>query len=206
VPEEVRQSADFMPIYPFERTVTPVRLPSPFIVKGKSATKGPGGIIPSSAADQDQNQTQTQTHRVVRASGEGQAQQAQQQYSRSGSHAPIQPLPVVPSAVYQGHYASSTTGAGAQQVQGQPQIPAYLQQHPYVPQPRVVPPGPDRSVTYAAGGIAAIGGPAQVEKLSPETGVYHFSFVISLISNAMCLSCGHCMHRRSHHLFLLLHG
>jgi chromatin structure-remodeling complex subunit RSC1/2 len=42
VPEEVRKSADFMPIYPFERMVFPRRFGSPFL-KG-SRVRGPGGI------------------------------------------------------------------------------------------------------------------------------------------------------------------
>jgi len=42
VPEEVRKSADFMPIYPFERMVFPRRFGSPFL-KG-ARVRGPGGI------------------------------------------------------------------------------------------------------------------------------------------------------------------
>ncbi|KAH9964614.1 hypothetical protein BC827DRAFT_1188416 [Russula dissimulans] len=42
VPEEVRKSADFMPIYPFERMVFPRRFGSPFL-KG-NRVRGPGGI------------------------------------------------------------------------------------------------------------------------------------------------------------------
>ncbi|KAF8627275.1 hypothetical protein AX17_006320 [Amanita inopinata Kibby_2008] len=45
VPEEVRKSTEFMPIYPFERTVFPRRFPSPFLSKGKGTIKGPGGIL-----------------------------------------------------------------------------------------------------------------------------------------------------------------
>ncbi|KAI0697178.1 hypothetical protein BC835DRAFT_1270780 [Cytidiella melzeri] len=42
VPEEVRKSAEFMPIYPFERSVYPKRYASPFIVG--EPIKAPGGI------------------------------------------------------------------------------------------------------------------------------------------------------------------
>lgn len=42
VPEEVRKSTEFMPIYPFERNVFPRRFPSPFL-SGK-IIKAPGGI------------------------------------------------------------------------------------------------------------------------------------------------------------------
>ncbi|EEB91820.1 hypothetical protein MPER_09761, partial [Moniliophthora perniciosa FA553] len=47
IPEEVRKSEEFMPIYPFERTVYPSRLASPFLTMGK-LLKGPGGLIESS--------------------------------------------------------------------------------------------------------------------------------------------------------------
>ncbi|KAI0085714.1 hypothetical protein BDY19DRAFT_896215 [Irpex rosettiformis] len=42
VPEEVRKSAEFMPIYPFERSVYPKRYASPFITS--ESIKAPGGI------------------------------------------------------------------------------------------------------------------------------------------------------------------
>jgi chromatin structure-remodeling complex subunit RSC1/2 len=46
IPEEVRQSTEFMPIYPFEKTVFPVRYSSPFLRKtGKTPITGPGGIV-----------------------------------------------------------------------------------------------------------------------------------------------------------------
>jgi len=45
VPEEVRQNTEFMPIYAFEKIVYPVRMPSPFLAKGKGQVKGTGGII-----------------------------------------------------------------------------------------------------------------------------------------------------------------
>jgi len=47
VPEEVRDSAEYVPVYPFERTVFPAKLPSPFLSKaiGKTAGKGMGGLL-----------------------------------------------------------------------------------------------------------------------------------------------------------------
>lgn len=45
MPEEVRQNTEFMPIYAFEKIVYPVRMPSPFLAKGKGQVKGTGGII-----------------------------------------------------------------------------------------------------------------------------------------------------------------
>ncbi|KAF8628527.1 hypothetical protein AX15_003840 [Amanita polypyramis BW_CC] len=59
VPEEVRKSTEFMPIYPFERTVFPRRFPSPFLNKGKGAIKAPGGIIePSDTTEGDKTKKQ----------------------------------------------------------------------------------------------------------------------------------------------------
>ncbi|KAJ8518925.1 hypothetical protein ONZ45_g4070 [Pleurotus djamor] len=55
IPEVMRKNAEYMPIYEFERTVYPRRLLSPFLLKsGKSAVKGPGGIIDgNNATDTD---------------------------------------------------------------------------------------------------------------------------------------------------------
>lgn len=50
IPEEVRKSTEFMPIYPFERTVFPRRFPSPFLTKDKGTIKAPGGIMDTSDA------------------------------------------------------------------------------------------------------------------------------------------------------------
>lgn len=50
IPEEVRKSTEFMPIYPFERTVFPRRFPSPFLTKDKGTIKAPGGIMDISDA------------------------------------------------------------------------------------------------------------------------------------------------------------
>jgi len=44
VPEEVRKSTEFMPIYPFERLVFPYRYPSPFMSGKPLYGKPPGGI------------------------------------------------------------------------------------------------------------------------------------------------------------------
>ncbi|KAI0078514.1 hypothetical protein K474DRAFT_1660319 [Panus rudis PR-1116 ss-1] len=54
VPEEVRKSAEFMPIYPFERMVWPKSLPSPFL---RNKINAPGGII-----DDEPEQTEADGH------------------------------------------------------------------------------------------------------------------------------------------------
>ncbi|KIM39044.1 hypothetical protein M413DRAFT_447403 [Hebeloma cylindrosporum] len=142
VPEEVRQKEEFMPIYPFERTVYPVKLPSPFLVKGtstKAAVKGPGGLITGTNNEQAEGPQEGRRHHHAAR---------QEAPSRAASSAPQSQL-AVPSAT--GHY---------------PHFTAYVPQQP-LQVGRVA--GPDRSVVSSAGGVAAIGGPAQVEKLPPET-------------------------------------
>lgn len=115
-----------MPIYPFEKTVYPVVLASPFLAQNKSVSKCPGGIMrtESQAAGVNGNDPEVRTTRSMQAS---QSSHVQQQ-----------------------------------------QAPGYVQQ-----QQVLRPSGPDRSIITAAGGLAALGGGAHVEKLPPET-VKHF--------------------------------
>lgn len=145
VPEEVRQKEEFMPIYPFERTVYPVKLPSPFLVKGtstKPAVKGPGGLVSGPNNDQAEGpQEGRRQHLAAR-------QEAPSRAASSVPHA----QPAVASVT--GHY---------------PHYAGYVPQQP-LQVGRAA--GPDRSVVSAAGGVAAIGGPAQVEKLPPESGMF----------------------------------
>ncbi|KAF8174741.1 RSC complex protein [Pholiota molesta] len=130
VPEEVRQTPEFMPIYPFERTVYPVRLPSPFLLKGpggKAAVKGPGGIISGGAADQAEAPLDAGDKK---RNGGGGGRNDGAAAARNASSAPAAPP-----------------------YQAAPQS-TYIQ--PYVG-------------GLGRGGLGAIGGPAQVEKLAPET-------------------------------------
>jgi len=116
-----------MPIYPFERTVYPVRLPSPFLVKGagKGVSKGPGGLL---SASPDQVDGDGDDGARKRANGSTKITS-----SAGGAYiTPYQPL--------QTPYSQQVSQRAA-----------------------------DRSVVSAAGGLVAIGGPGQLEKLSPET-------------------------------------
>ncbi|KAH0590018.1 Chromatin structure-remodeling complex subunit rsc1 [Termitomyces sp. J132] len=58
VPEEVRKSTEFMPIYPFERLVSPSQFPSPFIGRG---AKGPGGLVAAETVEPPTMENQTET-------------------------------------------------------------------------------------------------------------------------------------------------
>ncbi|KAG6885504.1 hypothetical protein C0993_000754 [Termitomyces sp. T159_Od127] len=58
VPEEVRKSTEFMPIYPFERLVSPSQFPSPFDGRG---AKGPGGLVATETAEHIAADKQTET-------------------------------------------------------------------------------------------------------------------------------------------------
>ncbi|KIM81769.1 hypothetical protein PILCRDRAFT_821115 [Piloderma croceum F 1598] len=150
VPEEVRKSDEFMPIYPFERTVFPRRFASPFI--GKGAIKGPGGI----------------GHSVERVEGETVDAGTGRKRPRrtAGGDGPSKGL-----YVGLGTQGSITT-AGGNPSSAQPF--QYQASHLSLPlQPHRVPPVvEDRSIVSAAGGIALLGGHAHIEKLPSETAKY----------------------------------
>jgi chromatin structure-remodeling complex subunit RSC1/2 len=150
IPEEVRQKEEFMPIYPFERTVYPVKLPSPFLVKGtatKPAVKGPGGLLSGSNHDQAEGPSEGRR-----------SHHRQDVSSRAASSTP--------------HAQPAATSVTAHYPQLFPHYAGYVPQQ-VLQIGRVG--GPDRSVVSAAGGVAAIGGPAQVEKLPSETGIIWLS-------------------------------
>ena len=70
IPEEVWKNSTFMPIYPFERTVFPKKLPSPFLNRsGKNLglVKGPGGI--------DESVGVVETSEKVEGDGDGKKRQ-----------------------------------------------------------------------------------------------------------------------------------
>jgi chromatin structure-remodeling complex subunit RSC1/2 len=148
VPEEVRKKEEFMPIYPFEKTVIPGRFPSPFVGKstGTGGKRWPGGILPDAVGGGDVGVKEEgvgeggrkRTRRAAAGGGQGET-------SRSGANA-----------------AALSSLASGYQYQ-----PSGLSQQVQVPKP----PGPDRSVITTAGGVAVLGQGAQIEKLPPETGM-----------------------------------
>lgn len=136
-----------MPIYPFEKTVMPGRFPSPFVGKGAGAggKKWPGGIL-AEAAGGDRG---VKEEEKVGGLGEGGRKRTRR-------------------AVTGGDGAANKGGANnavpSSLAAGYPYQPSQVQ----APKP----PGPDRSVVTAAGGMAVVGQGAHIEKLSPDVGAW----------------------------------
>ena len=161
MPEEVRKSDEFMPIYPFERTVFPRRFGSPFI--GKGALKGPGGIGHSvERVEGEQTEGGTGRKRPRRtAGGDGPSKGLYVgpgtqggMHSTDGHH---------PSAMHPSQYQASHL---SQQIQ---------------PLHRAAPMTEDRSIVSAAGGAAILSGHAHIEKLPSETGGFFLSAMFGCI-------------------------
>ena len=174
IPEEFKEQQGgegegFMSIYPFEKVVWPKRVGSPFLAGrggGVKGVKGPGGIVNvSTVSGVDQASgggDGDNARKKLRSDGNpGRGQQQQQQQ---------QPTPSVTNITGSGVASSGAVQAFQMQNQYQPYPQAYMQQQPVVNQGQIQRPlGPDRSIITAAGGLAAIGGASQVEKLPPET-------------------------------------
>ena len=154
VPEEVRKSTDFMPIYPFERTVFPNRLPSPFLTKGpRGPVKGPGGITDV-------------VERGEGEKGEGEGSSRKRTRRTAGDTGPNKGL-YVGTGVHGTNAAAASSNYHYQ--------PSHLSQQL---QPHIQRPGnPDRSFITAAGGLASLGNHAQMERLPPETGEWNLRVI-----------------------------
>lgn len=143
MPEEVRKSEEFMPIYPFERTVFPRRFGSPFIVSNLKVgpVKGPGGI----------------GHSVERVEGENADAGRKRPRRTAGGDGPSKGLYVGPGAQGGGGVTTPAYPLAQQQMQYQHRSSTHIE---------------DRSIVSAAGGMAVLGGHAHVEKLPSETGAF----------------------------------
>ena len=161
IPEEVRKSTEFMPIYPFERTVYPIRYPSPFLIKG-SKVKGPGGIIPS--LEDIPNERKIMSARKV--SGGNDSGPSKGQY--------IGPTTMMTKTMSATMVQNALSGSIA---------PIPQQQQLQMVAQSIRPPVLDRSLIAAAGGLSQ-GNNIQVEKLSPETSKFPYLYPsnFSLIS------------------------
>jgi chromatin structure-remodeling complex subunit RSC1/2 len=187
IPEEVQKEEsgggggegreeEFMPVYPFEKIIWPKKVGSPFLVgRGGSmkGVKGPGGIVNdpvgngvNGAVGDGDN-----TRKKLRSPGRTQQQQQQQQ----------QPPPATTTAMATLQTAHAAQSQNPYQHFQQPYMQQQQQQIVNQPQAqRSTTLGPDRSIISAAGGIAAIGGSSQVEKLPADTGKFFLCFVFLL--------------------------
>ncbi|OBZ78727.1 Chromatin structure-remodeling complex subunit rsc1 [Grifola frondosa] len=154
VPEEVRKSTEFMPIYPFERPVFPRRFASPFI-SGKGV-KGPGGI--GDVIEKGEGEK-------IEGGGTG-----RRRPKRNAAGMPV----VAPSrsehtdrvGPSKGLYVGPLTAAPPAMSSPYPYQVQYGYPRPQSSQPR---PSGDRSIVTAAGGLASLGSNASVDKLPSET-------------------------------------
>lgn len=145
IPEEVRKSTEFMQIYPFERTVYPKRYPSPFLLMKGSRVKGPGGIVEEGIS-------------AKKVSGGNDSGPSRGQYVGPTT------MKTATTTTTTQNAPPALTAPAPQQQQQQRQQPQQL----HLVHQSIRPPGPDRSVITAAGGLAQ-GNNIQVEKLPPET-------------------------------------
>lgn len=170
MPEEVRKSADFMPIYPFEATVFPRRYPSPFLTGGR----GTGGLGES----------------VEKAEGEkhegGGIGRKRPRKGASGTTAVSQTDYAGPSrGVYVGPPTPVTTGIASTSLLSVPltattstgSTPVYQYQPSLATQPQRTmssqgsKANEDRSMLSTVGGLSVVGSQNVIlEKLPPETG------------------------------------
>lgn len=176
VPEEVRKSAEFMPIYPFEKVVFPRRFASPFLVH--PGLKAPGGIGDMLERGEGEK---------IEGGGIGRKRQRRGVVGvATGSRSELTDRVGQSKGLYVGPHLHGSSAATAAQATAPAQTPPAFQT--YLPLPVVataggassVQPagvgagssssGPDRSIINAAGGAAALGGNAVAEKLPPETG------------------------------------
>lgn len=166
VPEDMRKSTEFMPIYPFERTVYPRRFPSPFVspTPGVNMKGVPGGI--GDVIERGEGE---------KMEGGGIGRKRQKRNAAMAAAGKMEHTDRVgPSrGVYVGAGAQPQLQQQQQQQKQQPVasgssagVQAQQQQQTYAP---AVPGAEDRSLVSALGGAAALGGNASMEKLPSET-------------------------------------
>lgn len=157
VPEEVRKSAEFMPIYPFERPVFPRRFASPFVNGKPLPGRVAGGI--GDAIERPEGE-RLEGGGIGRKRARKNASAAAGRVDMTDRVGQSKGLYVGPPI--QGQQTLLTPAPHPHQ--------AYPQQYARVPQRPVV----DRSILTAAGG-AALGTNGLTERLPPETGAPMFS-------------------------------
>ena len=151
-------------IYPFEKTVFPRKVGSPFV--GRGGVKGPGGIREEVSKEREE---------VVEREKEKEKEKAKEQPQ------PADPLPTPSQPREKRRYTRRTAGPSTPIP-----TPAPVPRAMYAPSvlAQAQPPSPDRdrTVITAAGGALALGSNAHVEKLPSETGLspspLSFSFLV----------------------------
>ncbi|KAI0932780.1 hypothetical protein AcV5_004095 [Taiwanofungus camphoratus] len=159
VPEEVRKSTEFMPIYPFERMIFPRRFASPFVA-GKNV-KGPGGIgdvIEKAEGERIEGGGTGRKRPRRNATGAGTSTQSRSEHTdRSG-----------PS---KGLYVGPPTGAQPTATSSSYQYAPPTQIQHIRPQSTQLQGSGDRTIITAAGG-ANLNNNFMTEKLPAETAKY----------------------------------
>jgi chromatin structure-remodeling complex subunit RSC1/2 len=159
VPEEVRKSTEFMPIYPFERMVFPRRVGSPFLPKtgkGTAAVKGPGGI--------EETVETVETEKAEAGGGTARKRPKRTTTGANAAHDQAGPSKG-PHVGASGTNAAVSASAYHYQYQ-----PPHVSQPPSQPHHRSHASNRDRSIIGAAGGLANVGNNVLIEKLPAETG------------------------------------
>ncbi|KZT64027.1 hypothetical protein DAEQUDRAFT_733167 [Daedalea quercina L-15889] len=148
VPEEVRKSTEFMPIYPFEQTVFPRRFGSPFLT---GRIKGSGGIAETAEKGEGE-----------KVEGGGTGRKRSKRTAAASAH---------PSRTEQTDRAGPSKGlyVGTPAAQTAPSTSTgpYAQNAPF-PQAPPAQATADRSILTLAG-LAPLGNNVSTEKLPPET-------------------------------------
>ena len=151
VPEEVRKSTEFMPIYPFEQPVYPRRFGSPFLA---GRVKGPGGIAETAekAEGEKVEGGGTGRKRPKRAAAAA-AALSNSTRTEVADKAGSSKAPPVAAPVAQPAPSNSTS-----------QLAPSVQYSGPSTQPTI-----DRSILTSVG-LSALGSNVSTEKLPPETG------------------------------------
>jgi chromatin structure-remodeling complex subunit RSC1/2 len=153
VPEEVRKSAEFMPIYLFERSVYPKRHASPFV--SSDSIKGPGGIGDALERGEGERHEGGGIGRKRRkmVSGPGSYSNKNDFTDRLGQTRGLYVGPPIP---------------GAPPPIASQLVPSFTQYEPpsFGPARNEV----DRSIVTTSGGASSLGGQVVADRLPSETG------------------------------------
>ena len=149
VPEEVRKSTEFMPIYPFERPIYPRRLGSPFL---SGRVRGPGGIADTVEKAEGEKVEGGGTGRKRPRRAADIASANANRAELADKPGPSKVPPVVAPTAQPGSSTSTTQLATTTQYSA--------------PSTQVT---ADRSIVTSAG-LAALGNNVSMERLPPETG------------------------------------